>query len=152
MTYYQALRSKYYITFDKNYKILQEIRYSDYQFESRFTVTSRYSQKQHVSEWLSSNPNEGIEFVNTLLEQFDFLQNNQEIFPIVEVTYKFRKYRVLCSSYVLSNNVEVKLYDQIEIAIVNYEHALQRRDHLLLFTGENSLSVPTSNILAILEN
>ena len=103
------------------------------------------------TEWIRYPFSHNQSIYTVLLDQVPELKKEEISLPIVEITYKYRKYGLSCSSYLLKNGKLFKLYRPIVATIKDYELISQNNMSIFLSNGEDVYSAKFSDVAMILE-
>ncbi len=158
MAYIQALPDRHYLTNHKEFNITEEQRLNENDIEARFAVASRNGRRTGSTDWIKldskyiAQVNNSISVIKALLQQFPTLKQRPELFPLLEDSYNYRKHGMVCSAYVLKNNIEVKQYMLISETIRKFNAARKRHNSLVLFQNDGTMvKAETSDVLAIVQ-
>lgn len=155
MAYPQQIAVNHYVSWDHKLTIQQEIRQiSDkngtYQ-ETKLSVSNSSTKTDKETEWIRYPFSHNQTIYTVLLDQVPELKKEDISLPIVEITYKYRKHGLSCSSYLLKNGKLFKLYRPIVATIKDYELISQNNMSIFLSNGEDVCSAKFSDVAMILE-
>lgn len=151
-----------YVTSNHHIVIEQEFEYkfigNEKHLQMRFSVQGKYDTKDIdiTTNWINFPFKKGKNIVNTVLNKIPQLKNSkgqlfEDIFPIIDVSYKTAKHTHLCSSYILRDGEQFKLYEPMVFTLERFDKVKKRNGILNLTNGVRARSVKVSDVIEIIE-
>ena len=154
--YSEKIAVNRYVSWDKKFTVIQDIQQKEveqgkYRQETKFSVSNASTKFHKETDWIKYPFSKNQSLFKVLCQYMSELAEAGNSLPLVDITYKFRKHGLACSSFLLQNGKLIKLYSPIITTIKTYDFHRQTNTVLLLSDGERIYKTKPSEVAMILQ-